>query len=99
MLDVRWLLLTLIRIYQLCFHTLIGPCCRFYPSCSEYAHTAIERFGIGYGVFLMVRRLVRCHPWHLGGVDEVPLDRGVLRARWRARRNAQRLKRSKIRRG
>ncbi len=51
---------------------LLGPCCRFYPSCSSYAIEAIQSHGCLYGSYLMVRRVLRCHPWHEGGVDLVP---------------------------
>jgi putative membrane protein insertion efficiency factor len=53
--------------------------CRFYPSCAEYAITALQRFGLLRGGWLAVRRVGRCHPWNPGGVDHVPerAPRGV----------------------
>lgn len=68
----KQVLLKSILIYQWLCRPLVGNCCRFYPSCSQYAHTAITRHGIWRGSFLMVKRLLKCHPWHPGGVDEVP---------------------------
>lgn len=62
----------LIRIYQWTLSPLLGPRCRFYPSCSQYALEAIERFGVMKGGWLAVARLARCHPWHAGGFDPVP---------------------------
>lgn len=47
------------------------PCCRFVPSCSAYAREAVERYGAGQGLFYAVRRLLKCHPFHSGGVDPV----------------------------
>jgi uncharacterized protein len=61
-----------IRFYQLAFSPLVGPACRFYPSCSQYALVAIERFGVLHGTYLAARRLARCHPFHPGGYDPVP---------------------------
>ncbi|MGD8430532.1 MAG: membrane protein insertion efficiency factor YidD [Ectothiorhodospiraceae bacterium] len=69
---MRAVLKALIRIYQWLISPLIGPRCRFFPSCSEYAVEAIHRHGAGYGLYLSLRRLLRCHPWHPGGVDPVP---------------------------
>lgn len=71
---MQTLLLKLIRCYQRLISPLLGPHCRFHPSCSSYALTAIERFGIGRGLLLTCKRLLRCHPLHPGGVDPVPLD-------------------------
>jgi len=62
----------LIRVYQLVWSPMRPPTCRFYPSCSAYALTAIQRFGIVRGSWLAARRLLRCHPWNPGGVDHVP---------------------------
>ena len=62
----------LIRAYQYALSPLLGPRCRFYPSCSQYALDAVLRFGVLRGGWLAVRRLARCHPWHEGGFDPVP---------------------------
>ena len=62
----------MIRAYQYTLSPLLGPSCRFYPSCSEYAHQAIMRHGPLNGLILSVRRILRCHPFHPGGVDPVP---------------------------
>ncbi|HEY8822579.1 MAG TPA: membrane protein insertion efficiency factor YidD [Dermatophilaceae bacterium] len=64
--------IALIRAYQLIVSPMRPPTCRFYPSCSSYALTAIERFGLVRGSWLATRRLLRCHPWNPGGVDHVP---------------------------
>ncbi len=66
-------LLWLIRGYQTFISPMRPPTCRYYPSCSAYAVTALERFGPLRGGWLAARRLGRCHPWSDGGVDHVPL--------------------------
>jgi uncharacterized protein len=62
----------LIRLYQLTVSPLLGPRCRFYPSCSQYALDALERFGFLRGSWLALKRIGRCHPWNPGGIDPVP---------------------------
>ena len=62
----------LIWLYQRLVSPLTPPTCRFYPSCSSYALTALRRHGLVRGTWLAVRRLLRCHPWNPGGVDHVP---------------------------
>lgn len=61
-----------IRLYQLLIRPLIGECCRFYPSCSEYAINALERFGFLKGSWLAAKRIFRCHPRNPGGHDPLP---------------------------
>ncbi len=66
------LLNALIRAYQVAVSPMLGPHCRYTPTCSEYAREAIERHGAARGTWLAARRLVRCHPFHPGGHDPVP---------------------------
>ena len=61
-----------IIVYQRLISPMRPPTCRFYPSCSQYALTAIQRFGPLKGTWLALKRLARCHPWTPGGVDHVP---------------------------
>jgi putative membrane protein insertion efficiency factor len=69
---MRFLVRILIRFYQLTVSPLLGPRCRFYPTCSDYGLEAIERHGIARGTWLTCQRVCRCHPWHPGGIDPVP---------------------------
>lgn len=69
---MRNLLIFLIRGYRYFVSPLLGPHCRFEPSCSAYAMQAIRRFGAVRGTGLAVLRLLRCHPLHSGGFDPVP---------------------------
>jgi len=66
------LFILLLRGYQLGISPLLGPRCRFYPSCSEYAVQALNRYGVLRGSWLTIKRLGRCHPLHPGGLDPVP---------------------------
>lgn len=70
-LPMKYLFIFLIRLYQLCISPFFGPCCRFAPSCSEYAKEAIEKKGLWLGIWLTLKRLVKCGPWHGGGYDPV----------------------------
>ena len=74
---MKQIALHLIRFYQRCISPLFPAKCRFYPTCSAYAFTAIERFGFFRGGWLALRRILKCHPFHPGGFDPVPekLDR------------------------
>jgi putative membrane protein insertion efficiency factor len=69
---MRTLIRYFIRAYQLGLSPLLGPRCRFYPSCSQYALEAVDSHGVLHGLWLAARRVGRCHPWHPGGVDLVP---------------------------
>jgi uncharacterized protein len=70
--PVARLLWVLIRGYQVMISPLLGPHCRYYPSCSAYALEAVRRFGAFRGSWMAVRRVARCHPWAPGGPDPVP---------------------------
>ncbi len=61
-----------IRLYQLILSPLLGGQCRFYPSCSSYTREAIEKYGVLKGILLGGKRLLKCHPFHPGGVDLIP---------------------------
>jgi putative membrane protein insertion efficiency factor len=65
-------LLSAIRFYSRAISPALPPRCRFYPTCSAYAAEAVQRHGAARGTWLAVRRLVKCAPWHPGGVDLVP---------------------------
>lgn len=65
-------LLWLLRAYKYFLSPLLGNRCRFYPSCSHYAHEAITKHGTAKGSWLALKRLLKCGPWSAGGVDNVP---------------------------
>lgn len=78
------MLLAVIRGYRYALSPFFGTQCRFHPTCSAYALEAIERHGAARGAWLATRRVARCHPWHPGGLDPVPID--ALRTAPRAER-------------
>lgn len=65
-------LILLVRFYQVCLSPLKPPSCRFTPTCSQYAIEALRKYGPIKGLYLTVRRLLRCHPWGGSGYDPVP---------------------------
>ena len=69
---IKRALLIFIRVYQLVISPMLGPSCRFYPTCSHYAFEAVETYGCLKGSFLALKRIVKCHPFHPGGYDPVP---------------------------
>jgi putative membrane protein insertion efficiency factor len=82
---MRQLLSILIRAYQIGIRPLLGPRCRFYPSCSQYALEALTQHGSVRGSWLALRRLARCHPLNVGGFDPVPSSRPVCSSQDRAK--------------
>lgn len=70
----KTLLLAIIGFYQRWISPMMAPHCRFYPTCSSYAQEAIGKYGAMKGGYLAIKRLLKCHPWHPGGVDMVPED-------------------------
>jgi len=69
---MKLLLQGLIRMYQYALSPLLGRRCRFFPSCSEYAAEAVEKYGALRGLGLGLKRLSHCHPWNPGGFDPLP---------------------------
>ena len=72
---VRELLLTPLQLYRRVISPILGPHCRYHPSCSEYAVEAVRRYGLVRGGVLAVWRVMRCNPWSHGGVDPVARQR------------------------
>ncbi|MFZ2725217.1 MAG: membrane protein insertion efficiency factor YidD [Methylococcaceae bacterium] len=69
---MRRLIIAIIKFYQYFISPLLGNHCRFYPSCSQYSVEALQRHGVIIGCYLTLRRLLKCHPFHEGGIDPVP---------------------------
>jgi uncharacterized protein len=69
---VIFVIIPLLRSYRYLASPWIGNQCRFYPSCSYYSEQAFDHFGVFKGLYLTVRRLLKCHPWHIGGEDPIP---------------------------
>lgn len=68
---MKKILIKLIRIYRKYISPMKAPCCRFYPTCSQYAIEAIEKYGALKGSFLAIKRILKCHPFNKGGYDPV----------------------------
>ena len=69
---MKYLLLGLIRLYQLTFSKVLPPSCRFTPSCSHYGYEAVAKYGALKGGWMAVKRIARCNPFNPGGYDPVP---------------------------
>ncbi len=69
---MRYAFIALIKFYRFFISPLLGSNCRFYPSCSRYSLEALTRYGTVIGLYLTLRRLLKCHPFHEGGIDPVP---------------------------
>ncbi|MGR8998642.1 MAG: membrane protein insertion efficiency factor YidD [Gammaproteobacteria bacterium] len=69
---MRFMLIAIIKFYKYFISPLLGSHCRFYPSCSSYSLEALQRHGLISGSYLTLRRLLKCHPFHEGGIDPVP---------------------------
>jgi uncharacterized protein len=72
---IAQVLILLIRVYQWTLSPLLGPACRFEPSCSRYAVECLRLHGAAKGSYLAIRRVLRCHPFHPGGYDPPPLPK------------------------
>ena len=68
---MRWLMLKSLRLYKLLISPLLPSACRFHPTCSEYMAEAVRQHGLWRGVWMGIKRLTRCHPFHAGGFDPV----------------------------
>ncbi|QTM69103.1 membrane protein insertion efficiency factor YidD [Buchnera aphidicola (Hormaphis cornu)] len=67
------ILVVLIKMYQCIISRYIYPTCRFYPSCSQYAIEVLNRFNLIVSIWLILKRLFKCHPLHKGGKDNIPI--------------------------
>ena len=69
---MKFILLFLIKFYQVALKPFFGSSCRFQPTCSDYAVQSVKKHGAGKGFILILKRLLKCHPYHAGGKDPVP---------------------------
>lgn len=69
---LKKIFISIIRFYQVVISPIKPPTCRFYPTCSHYGLEAVQRFGAVKGGFLTIKRILKCHPFHPGGIDPVP---------------------------
>ena len=68
---MQWIVTRVLQVYKFALSPLLPSACRFYPTCSDYMHEAVERHGARKGIWMGLRRLARCHPFHAGGYDPV----------------------------
>jgi putative membrane protein insertion efficiency factor len=68
---MRKLIVAILRLYKWALSPLLPSACRYYPSCSEYMRQAVEKYGPARGVWMGIKRIARCHPFHQGGLDPV----------------------------
>jgi len=68
---MRKLIVAILRFYKLMVSPFLPSACRYYPSCSEYMRQAVEKHGVARGLWMGMKRLARCHPFHAGGLDPV----------------------------
>ena len=68
---MQWIVTRVLQVYKFALSPLLPSACRFYPTCSDYMHEAVERHGAWKGIWMGLRRLARCHPFHAGGYDPV----------------------------
>ncbi|MCL2179997.1 MAG: membrane protein insertion efficiency factor YidD [Treponema sp.] len=69
---MKYIALLMIRFYQYAISPHLPTSCRYYPTCSHYAHEAVNKYGVLRGCLMAAKRLSRCHPFHRGGYDPVP---------------------------
>lgn len=68
---MQWIVTRTLQMYKFAVSPFLPSACRFYPTCSDYMHEAVERHGARKGIWMGLRRLARCHPFHAGGYDPV----------------------------
>ena len=68
---MRKLIVAVLRFYKLILSPFLPSSCRYHPSCSEYMRQAVEKHGVARGIWMGLKRLLRCHPFHAGGLDPV----------------------------
>jgi hypothetical protein len=72
---VKYFILKIIRLYQKYISPLLGPSCRFHPTCSNYAFQAVEKYGALRGSFFAIKRILKCNPWGGSGADPLPEEK------------------------